>query len=160
MEDALVGALSLAIRLGMGDRSEVESDPFLFAKFCHFPLGEVCAIVGDDAVRVTIVVDELSEELGCGLPVTFLDGLCFHPLGEFVNCDQEMREAGWRSLELAHHVESLDCEEPCDWDRLQCRAWYVRLVGVFLAPDAALDYCHRVGVGGELVEAMSKRLGD
>ena len=134
--------------------------PLFFAKFCHFPLDKVVAVIGDDAVRVAVPVDELAEELGSGLPVALLDGFGLDPLGELVDCDKQMGEARWSSLELAHHVESPDRKGPGDGDRLQRRAGEVSLVCIFLAPHALLDNCGRVGVCSEPVKAGTERLGD
>jgi hypothetical protein len=90
----------------------------LLAELSHGALRKIGAIVGDDAVREAITVDELTDELGG---------------------DEQVSVASLGFLELSHHVESLDCKWSGDGDRLQCRTGEVHLVSVLLAPDAALD---------------------
>jgi hypothetical protein len=63
------------------------------------------------------VVDELTYELGGGLPVALRDGLGFDPLSGLVKDDEQVGVATLGFLELSHHVESPDRERPGDGDR-------------------------------------------
>ena len=63
-------------------------------KGLHLPFSKICAIVGDDAVRVAKSEDYLLEEFGRCFAVKFFDGLDFYPFGELVDCDQEVCHAG------------------------------------------------------------------
>ena len=41
----------------------------LIAELSHLILGEVLAVVGDDAMRIAVPVDELADELDCCLAI-------------------------------------------------------------------------------------------
>jgi hypothetical protein len=101
-----------------------------------------------------VAIDELADKLGSGLSIAVGDRICFDPLPKLVECNKQMGVASWSALELSDHIESPDREWPVDGDRLQCRAWNMRLVGLFLAPDATSNDVDCVGVGGEQVEAQ------
>ena len=105
----------------VGDKRQVETDAFLLAEGLHLSFSKICAVVGDDVVRVAKSEDELLEELGCGLAVEFLDRFDFDPFGELVDCDEQLCHATASCLELTQHVYSPDCKWPCQRDGLQSR---------------------------------------
>jgi hypothetical protein len=84
----------------------------LAAKLREGTLDEVGAAVGDDAVREAVTIDELTDELGSGLPVALGDWLGLNPLCEFVNRNEQVGMSSWSSLELAYQFESPDREWP------------------------------------------------
>ena len=66
----------------MRDRCEVEPYAVVATEMCEGALGEVGAIVGDDAVGVAVPVDDVAEETDRGPAVQYLDRLRLDPLGE------------------------------------------------------------------------------
>ena len=65
----------------------------------------------------------------------------FDPLGELVDCHQEMCvTSARRFLEWTHHVESPLGKRPGEWYGLQLRCGCVRFSGEHLAPVAYPDY--------------------
>ena len=132
----------------------------LVAELRHLTLDDVGAVVGDDAMRIAVAVDELADEIDCCLAVALLDRFCFDPLCKLVDCDQHMRVAAGGVDELAHHVESPDREGSGDGDSLESRAREVRLMSVPLAYIVVIDDVECIGVGRWPVEAMAHNLGD
>jgi hypothetical protein len=100
-----------------------------------------------------VAMDELIDKLGSGLSIVVGDRICFDPLPKLVECNKKMGVASWSTLELSDHIKSPDREWPGDGCRLQCRAWNMCLVGLFLAPDATSNDVDCVSMGGEPVEA-------
>jgi hypothetical protein len=60
----------------------------LFGEFLKFARGEVGAIVGDDAVRYAVLVDDGLKELDRRSRFLIGDGDSFDPFGELVDGDQ------------------------------------------------------------------------
>ena len=106
----------------MGDGCKVQPDSLDAAEACEFSLGEVCAIKGDDAVGVTVPVDDVLEEGDGGFTVQLLDWLHLDPLGELVHHDQKMGHASSSRLESSHHVQAPDGEGPGDGDGSEAEA--------------------------------------
>ena len=69
---------------------EIEPDAVDAAETRNGTLGEVGAVVGDDAVWVAVLVDDVAEETDRSLAVQYLDRLCFDPLGELVHRHQKV----------------------------------------------------------------------
>ena len=74
----------------MRDRCEVEPDVVDAAETCKGTLGEVGAVVGDDAVWVAVLVDDVAKETDRSLAFQYLDRLCLNPLGELVHRHQKV----------------------------------------------------------------------
>jgi hypothetical protein len=68
-------------------RSVLDLDAELFGEFLKLARGEVGAIVGDNAVRHSISVDDGLEELDRSSCFLVGDRNDFDPLGELVNGD-------------------------------------------------------------------------
>jgi hypothetical protein len=74
----------------MCDRGVLDLDVEVFGELLEFARGEVGAVVGDDAVRHTIPVDDGLEELDrCGCLLVG-DRDSFDSFGEFVHRDQQV----------------------------------------------------------------------
>jgi hypothetical protein len=94
-------------------RSILELDTEIFGEVLEFARSEVGAVVGDNAVRDTVPVDNGLEELdrlGCLLVG---DRNSLYSLGELVHCDQwvSMTSSG-RFGERPHLIETLLCKGP------------------------------------------------
>jgi hypothetical protein len=80
----------------MRHRCVLDLDAELFGELLKFAHGEVGAVVGDDAVRHTVSVDDGLEELDCRSRFLIGDWDSFDPLGELVNDDQQVSVASSR----------------------------------------------------------------
>jgi hypothetical protein len=89
---------------------QVQPDALLAAVLCKDSLCKVCPIVSDDTVWDSISRDDLVEELDGGRAIEFLYWLGLDPLGEFVHCYQQMRQAPRYGFECSHHVKAPDRE--------------------------------------------------
>jgi hypothetical protein len=72
----------------MRHRGVLDLDAELFGKFLEFARGEVGAVVGNDAVRYAVQVDDGLEELDRRSRLLIGDGDDFDPFGELVDGDQ------------------------------------------------------------------------
>jgi hypothetical protein len=75
----------------MRHRGVLDLDAELFGIFLKFTRSEVGAIVGDDAVRYAIPVDDGFEELDRRGRLLVGERDSFDPLGEFIHGDQQVR---------------------------------------------------------------------
>jgi hypothetical protein len=78
----------LAIGLGVRYRSVLELDAEVFGEVLEFAQSEVGAVVGDNAVRDAVPVDNGLEELDRRGRLLVGDRNNFYPLGELVHCDE------------------------------------------------------------------------
>ena len=93
-------------------------DPKAFAKVLEFLGDKVRSVVADDVVRHAEPVDYGFEELDGGFALLVGDWHGLDPLGEFVDCDQEVDVASLRGpWKFANHVESPLGEGPGQWNR-------------------------------------------
>jgi hypothetical protein len=74
----------------------LDLDIELFGEFLKFARGEVGAVVGDDAIRYAVSVDDGLEELDCRGRFLVGDWDGFDPLGELVDGDQQVSVASSR----------------------------------------------------------------
>jgi hypothetical protein len=74
----------------------LDLDAELFGKLLKFARGEVGAVVGDDAVRYAVSVDDGLEELDCRGRLLIGDRDSFDPFGELVDSDQQVSVASSR----------------------------------------------------------------
>ena len=75
----------------MSYRSEVELDPEVFAEVVEFSGGEVAPVVSKDAVRHAESTGDAFEEFHGRGGRLVRDRYGLYPLGELVDCYQEMR---------------------------------------------------------------------
>jgi hypothetical protein len=94
--DEPVGLFDLAIGLRMRHRCVLDLDNELFGEFLKLARGEVGAVVGDDAVRYSVSVDDGLKELDRHSRFLVGDENCFDPLGELVDGDQKIGMASSR----------------------------------------------------------------
>ena len=89
-----------------------------------------------------------------GRPVALGDWFGLHPLGEFVDGDQEVCHATAGLLERPDHVQPPDRKRLGEGDGLQCSRRQVRLMGELLTPLAATDDVGCVCLRADPEEAM------
>jgi hypothetical protein len=84
---------------------------------------ELGAVVRDDTVGDPKAMDDVSEEEHSLLGPDAGDGAGLDPLGEFVDCDEQVGEAASRPFQRSDKVEPPNGKRPCDGDGLQgvCR---------------------------------------
>jgi hypothetical protein len=80
----------------MHHRGVLDLDTELFGEFLKFARGEVGTVVGDDAVRYAVLVDDGLKELDRRGRLLVGDRDSFDPLGEFIHGDQQVHVASSR----------------------------------------------------------------
>ena len=88
-----------------------ESEELLF--------GELCAIVHDDGVRYSKMMDDVKEEQHGLLELDRGDRPSFYPLCKFVYGDKQVGVAPRRFFERSNQIEPPDHERPGDGDHLE-----------------------------------------
>jgi hypothetical protein len=63
------------------------------AELQEFSAGELCAVVSDDGIRNSEVIDVISEEQHHLLRLDFGDRASFDPIGELIHGDEQVRVA-------------------------------------------------------------------
>jgi hypothetical protein len=116
------------------------------------------AVVSDDRIRDPENEDNVSEKQHGLFRLDFANGSSLDPLGELVDCYQQVGEAPGRLLQRANKVQSLHGEGSCDGDGLQSVCREVHLAGVELATLASPHNVSGVGDRGGPVKALSKRV--
>src|SRR5664279_1513957 len=104
----------------MRDRCYVESDPFFLTEPGKSSLGEVCAIIRNDAMRIAISQDNVLEKRHSRVAVTFSYWFYFYPLGELIHHHQHVGHVTPSWLECSHHVQTPHSKRPCDGNSLEC----------------------------------------
>src|SRR6185503_10607231 len=102
--------------------------------------------------------DNVSKEQNSLLGSNLADGLSLDPLGEFVDCHQEVGVAPGRLLQWANEVQSPHCKWPRDGDGLQSVGREVHLLSVELATLEGPHDVGSVGDRGGPVKALLKRV--
>ena len=72
----------------MGDGGVIELDPLLFAEVLELFGGEICSIIGDDAMWHTETEDDGPDEIDGSRCRCVCDWHSFYPLCELVDCHQ------------------------------------------------------------------------
>lgn len=121
----------------MSYRREIELDLMATAIFPELLRLEISAI--NDIVGHVETVDDAGYELDCRPSGLAVNRLCFYPLCELVDSDQEILEAVPSSLQRSYHIQPPDRKRPCDGDHLQGCCWYVTLLGKAMALIALPD---------------------
>ena len=109
-------------------------DVVVIVEHQEFLAGELCPIVGDDGVRNPEPVDDVREEQHHLLGFNLIDRASLDPLGELIDCYQQMGVAPRGLLQRPNHVEPPHGKWPCDGDGLEGLGWEMRLPRVVLAP--------------------------
>ena len=96
-------------------------------------------MVGDDTVRNTEMVDDVEEEFDRLFQADVGDGLGLYPLGELVDCYEQVGEAAQALFEGSYHVEAPDHEWPGDGDGLKLLCRQMSLPSIELASLTPAD---------------------
>src|SRR3954465_2566330 len=88
----------------------------------------------------------LFQELQCCLIITLTNLLCFHPLGEFINCHKEVGALVGGSFERSHHIKSRYFKGPSDRNHPEFLSRHVILLRIALTSITLLDdiFCIRM----------------
>jgi hypothetical protein len=114
----------------------VHTDVVVLAKVQELLPGELRAIVSNDGVWDPEAMDDVAEERHCLLGPDAGLGSDLDPLGEFVDGDQQVREAPGCLLQGTDEVQTPYCKRPCDGYCLQGLSGQVRLSCIELTPLA------------------------
>src|SRR3954471_18773978 len=95
--------------------------------------------MSDDAMGVAESVYYLFQEFQCRLSITLANRLCFHALGEFINCHKEVGVLVGGSFERSHHIKSPYCKGPSDRNHHEFLSRHVILLRIALTPITLLD---------------------
>jgi hypothetical protein len=98
----------------MYDGCSIHADVVLVTEFQEFPAGKLGAVVGDDGVRHSEPVDDISEERHNLLCPEVCDWACLDPLGEFVHDDQRVGLATGHLSQGSDDVQPPHGERPCN----------------------------------------------
>ena len=85
--------------------------------------------------------------------------IALHPLGEFVDGDQEVSHATAGLLQRPDHVQPPDRKRPGERDGHQCSRWQVRLMGELLAPFVAVNDVDCVSLHGQPEDVVAMSFG-
>jgi hypothetical protein len=156
----VVGSFDLAVAPGVGDRGVVDVDGVLLAKIPEDRADESFAQVGDDPVRHTKAMCDVSDEFYCFFRRYFRNRSDFNPLGEFVDGHQYMFVAACGGTKWSYSVEAPHGEGPRRRDGAKGLSWQVLLFGKELASFAPLDEVFSISHGCGPVESRSLCLAD
>jgi hypothetical protein len=106
------------------------------AKLQELSAGKLGAIVGDDGVQHSKLVDDVCEKRHGLLCYEICDWACLNPFGELVHDNQQVGVAPGRLSQGPDDVQPPHGERPCDGYGLQGMSWEVGFACVKLAPLA------------------------
>jgi hypothetical protein len=109
-----------------------------FVEIQKFFTGELGAIVCDDTVGNPKAMDNVGEKEHSLLGPDAGDGTGLDPLGEFVDCDEQVGEAAGCPFQWSDKVEPLNGERPRDGNGLQGVCWEMGLSRIVLATFAGV----------------------
>src|SRR4051812_44303034 len=101
----------------------------------------------------------LFQEFQCCLSITLANRLCFHPLGELVNCHKEVGVLVGGSFEGSHHIKSPYCKGTSDRNHPEFLRRYVILLHVALTPITLLNDILCIRMCREPIEAVPVSFG-
>ena len=110
----------LPIHLGVCYGGPVDADVMFIAKSEELLPSELCAVVCDDGVWDSEVMDDVEEEHHGLLGFDHRDRPSFYPFCKLLNGDKQVGVALGRLFEWSNQIESLDHERLGDGDRLEC----------------------------------------
>ena len=115
---------------------------------------ELCAIVHDNGVWYSKVMDDIKEEQHGLLELDRGDRSSLYQLRKLIDGDKKVRIALGHPLERFDQIEPLDHEWPCDGDRLECLGRQVGLSLIVLTPFVGAHNLFSVGYRGRPIEAL------
>ena len=109
----------LASSFRVRDGGPIDPDVVFIVESKELLSSELCAIVCDDGVWDSKMMDDVEEEEHCLLRFDHKDWPSLYPLGNFVYGDKQVGVAPGRFFERSNQIETLDHERPCDGDHLE-----------------------------------------
>ena len=103
----------------MHDGSLIDSDVLFIAESNEFLADELCAIVCDDGVRYSKMMDDVEQEHHGLLGLDYGDRPSFDSFCELVYGDKQVGVALGCLFERSNQIEPPDYERPSDGDRLE-----------------------------------------
>ena len=79
------------------------------------------------------------DELNCFGCAVFCEWFVFNPLGELVNCYEDVLEAAFCFLERSYLIQPLAGERPSRWDADEVVSWHMSLSCEHLTTFASSD---------------------
>lgn len=140
--------------MGVRDRSKVEIDSYFLIVLSEGVVGELRAIVSDDAVRDSKVANNSMDELDLSARSYLGDGHGFGPLCELVDGDEEIIIAPSYSGEWSQDIQHPDGEGPQEGNGLEGLSRLMDLLGVELASLTESDLLHGILKSSWLVETL------
>jgi hypothetical protein len=125
-------------------------------KLLHSPLGQISAIISDDAMWISKAKNQLLQEFDCCGCITIADRLGLNPLGEFMNSDQKMGFLVLGRLKRTNHNKPPDCKGPSYWDHPELLSRNMSLACKLLATITLLYDILSICVSRKLVKTMPK----
>jgi len=138
------------------DGGPIDPDVLFITESNEFLTGELCAIVRDDGVWYSKMMDDVEEEQHSLLGFDHGDRSSFDPFCEFVYGDKQVGVAPERLFERSNQIEPPDREGPHDGDHLECLGREVSLPSVVPTPFIGAYDLLSVGYYSGLVEALSE----
>src|SRR3954467_2911029 len=102
----------------------------------------------------------LFQKFQCRLSITLANRLCFHPLGEFINCHKEVGVLVGGSFERSHHIKLPYCKGPSDRNHPEFWSRNMIFFGKTLTSTPLLDDIFCIRRCRKPVEAVSVGFGD
>ena len=104
----------------MRDDGPIDPDVVFIIGSKELLAGELCAVVYDDGVWYSKVMDDVKEEQHSLLRLDCGDRPSFNPFCKLVYGDKQVGEAPGRLFDWPNQVKPPDHEGPCDGDHLEC----------------------------------------
>jgi hypothetical protein len=112
LEHHAVGSFDLAVALWVGDRGVVDVNKVILAEIPEDRATESFVQVGDDPIRHTEVMLDISNEFDCFFRCYFRNRSDFKSLGEFVYGDQDMFIAAQSGTKRSYRIKTPHSEGP------------------------------------------------
>ena len=122
--------------------------------------GELCPVVSDDGVWNAEPMDDIGEEQHRLLGLDSIDRTSLVPLGELIDCYQQMGEAPGGLLQRPNHVKPPHGKRPCDGDGLEGLGREVRLLRIVLTSLAGAYQLGGIGNCRCPVEPLAEGVSD
>jgi len=160
LKDLCIRPLHLPIALGVVGGGVVDLDAHIITICLEHNAGEVCAIIGDDAVWHPEPGYNSFEEIGGRMPVDCSDRHSFRSLGELVNGNIEVLVATNSFGKRTEGIHPPDHKRPRQGDELYELRRCVDLLCMVLACFASPDHFCRILEVCRPVEAMPEGFPD
>jgi hypothetical protein len=132
----------------------------LLIELLHDSFGKIVAIVCNDAMWISKMIDQLFEEFNSCSSITAADWLCLNPLSELVNCNQQMSVLILGSLERSNHIKPPDYKGLGYRNHPQLLSRHMSLTRKFLTTITLADNILCICMSHKPVNTMPKGFHD